>query len=324
MMKSADGECLLVAGGGLDPNLARLIEIAERGQVPLCDIRHGQADSSAFSWHLNQGQPTLESQRLSATGAFIRFDVFGNMANANSGASQRASGWYQTLYGWLLSQRQIRLLNRDQVPAVGNKPAMLLEAHRLGLLVPDTWITNEAQQLATYSAGSAIAKPVAGGDFCYSLEELKSIPFRDGCAAMPAIVQNRLVAPEVRIYVVGDHEFAFEVRSQHLDYRVKQDAEVIPLATVPPEVEPLRKLMADLQMDFGAADFKTDPDTQHLVFLELNSSPMFVRFDQTVEGKLCEAMIQTLVGPKGAREYRIFVCIFSESLREHLGASLRM
>lgn len=301
MIKSAESECLLVAGGGLDPNLARLIEIAERGQVPICDIRHGQADSPAFTWHLNQAQPTLGSQRLSARGAFIRYDVFGNMANGNSGASKRASGWYQTLYGWLLSQPQIRLLNRDQVPAVGNKPAMLLAAQKLGLPIPETWITNEAQQLEQYAAANTIAKPVAGGDFCYSLAELKSIPFRDGCAAMPAIVQNRLVAPEVRIYVVGDYEFAFEIRSQHLDYRVQQDAAVIPLAAVPPEVEPLRKLMATLQMDFGAADFKTDPQTQQLVFLELNSSPMFARFDQTVEGKLCEAIIQTLVGPQTRR-----------------------
>ncbi|NER99558.1 MAG: hypothetical protein F6J86_38060, partial [Symploca sp. SIO1B1] len=121
------------------------------------------------------------------------------------------------------------------------------------------------------------------------------VEFRNGCAAMPAIVQNRLVAPEVRIYVVGNHAFAFEIRSQHLDYRVKQDAQVIPLATIPAEVELLRKLMVTLGMDFGAADFKTDPNTEQLVFLELNSSPMFVRFDQVLDGALCEAMIQTLL-----------------------------
>ncbi|WP_293083751.1 hypothetical protein [Okeania sp. SIO3B5] len=158
-------------------------------------------------------------------------------------------------------------------------------------------ITNEGEELGKYSAGSAIAKPVAGGDFCYSLEQLySSIQFRNGCAAMPAIIQNRLVAPEIRIYIVGNYAFAFEIRSQHLDYRVQPDAEVIPLATLPDEVELLRKLMASLRMDFGAADFKTDPKTKQLVFLELNSSPMFVRFDQVLKGSLCEAMIQTLLG----------------------------
>ena len=96
--------------------------------------------------------------------------------------------------------------------------------------------------------------------------------------------------------IVGNHAFAFEIRSQHLDYRVQPDAEIIPLETLPDEVELLRKLMANLKMDFGAADFKTDPKTKQLVFLELNSSPMFVRFDQILKGALCEAMIQTLIG----------------------------
>ena len=297
MIKSADAKCLLVAGGGLDPNLTRLIEIAKSQQVLVCEIRHGQEDSPQFSWHLTQGQPRIKDRVVSATGAFIRYDVFGNLSAPKSGASQRASGWYQTLYGWLLSQSQIRLFNRHHLPAVGNKPAMLILAQQLGLSVPDTWITNEAEELGKYSVGSAVAKPVAGGDFCYPLEQLHySIQFRNGCAAMPAIVQNRLVAPEIRIYIVGNHAFAFEIRSQHLDYRVQPDAEIIPLATLPDEVELLRKLMASLNMDFGAADFKTDPKTKQLVFLELNSSPMFVRFDQVLKGLLCEAMIETLIG----------------------------
>jgi len=295
MVNLADGGCLLVAGGELDPNLTRLIEIAQRQQVSVCDLRYGQEVSPRFSWHLTQEQPRVGDQNLSATGAFIRYDVFGNL-KTKAGASKRALGWYQTLYGWLLSQSQIRLFNRHQLPAVGNKPAMLMLAQKLGLVIPDTWITNEAEELGKYPAGSAIAKPVAGGDFCYSLEQLhSSVEFRNGSAAMPAIVQNRLVAPEVRIYVVGDHAFAFEIRSQHLDYRVKHDAQVIPLATIPAEVELLRELMVALGMDFGAADFKTDPDTEQLIFLELNSSPMFVRFDQVLDGALCEAMIRTLL-----------------------------
>jgi D-alanine-D-alanine ligase-like ATP-grasp enzyme len=47
-------------------------------------------------------------------------------------------------------------------------------------------------------------------------------------------------------------------------------------------------------MDFGAADFKTDPDTGQLVFLELNTSPMFARFDLVSGGQLCAAMVHEL------------------------------
>ena len=56
----------------------------------------------------------------------------------------------------------------------------------------------------------------------------------------------------------------------------------------------LRKLMSWLGTDFGAADFKTDPDTGQLLFLELNSSPMFARFDQVSGGQLCAAIIHEL------------------------------
>ena len=295
MNNSTNEKYVLVAGGTLDPNLTRLIEIANSRKVPICDLRHEPAISPSFSWHLNEGQPRIKAQIPSVSGAFIRYDVFNNITQSKSGASQRALGWYQTVYGWLLSQNQIKLFNRHQTVGVGNKLAILLLAKKIGLLIPDTWVTNEAEQLAQYSVETTIAKPVSGGSYCYSLKELQgSIQFSNGSAPMPAIVQNRLVPPEVRIYIIGDDAFAFEIRSQHLDYRVKQDAEVIPLATLPKEVELLRKLMGTLQMNFGAADFKTDPKTKELVFLELNSSPMFVKFDLILDGKLCNSMIKAL------------------------------
>ena len=176
-----------------------------------------------------------------------------------------------------------------------NKPAALVLAREAGLRIPPTWITNEAGEFRRRAMESMIAKPVIGGDYCYSLAEaLAKTGLRDGLAAMPAIVQKRLVPPEVRIYVIGQSAFAFEVRSSSLDYRVNQDAELILLPEVPQEHSLLRKLMSRLGLDFGAADFKTDPDTGQLVFLELNTSPMFARFDQVSGGQLCAAIIHEL------------------------------
>ncbi len=296
MINSGDGKSLLIAGGALDPNLNRLIEIANRKNVPVWDLRHGLAASPPFSWHLSETQPRIKGQLLSASGAFIRYDVFNNIEQSEPKISRRAAAWYQTFYGWLLSQDRVRFFNRHQTSEIGNKLAILMLAKKLGLLIPNTSIANEAELLAKYPVATTIAKPVAGGSFCYALEELQeSIQFSDGCAAMPAIVQNRLVAPEVRIYIIGNDAFAFEIRSQHLDYRVERDADVIPLTKLPQEVDLLRKLMAALQMDFGAADFKSDPETGELVFLELNSSPMFVKFDLVLDGAICDAIIKALL-----------------------------
>ena len=316
---------LLLAGGHHDPNLTVLADAAQTANVELLDMRLPASESPAFCWNLEEGAPRFQSQlvnaqqidapqndaqlitakQIKATGAFIRHDVFGGMADPRPEVSARASGWYQTLMGWLLSDPSVRLFNRHISPAAMNKPAALMFAREAGLRIPPTWVTNEPgkfangslkeDQLERSQQEKMIAKPVLGGDYCYSLAEaLAKTDLRNGVAAVPAIVQKRLTAPEIRIYVIGSSAFAFEVRSVSLDYRVNQDAELILLPEVPQELAMLRKLMSRLGMDFGAADFKTDPDTGQLVFLELNTGPMFARFDQVSGGQICAAIIHEL------------------------------
>ncbi|HLJ88913.1 MAG TPA: hypothetical protein VKZ53_18990 [Candidatus Angelobacter sp.] len=38
-----------------------------------------------------------------------------------------------------------------------------------------------------------------------------------------------------------------------------------------------------------------DPDTGHLIFLELNTSPMFARFNVVSEGRISTAMVRELM-----------------------------
>ena len=291
---------LVIAGGHSDPNLGQLVATAQQAGIVVQDLRHGVKDSPPLSWQVNQGSLKVNNQEIKPYGAFIRYDVFAGMEDSRPEVAKRAMGWYQTLQGWLLSDPKIRLFNRHLSPMGGNKGATLVLAQQCGLEIPQTMITNEEASLRQYTPGTAIAKPVAGGDYCYGLEELlNGVEFRSGCAANPAIVQNRLVSPEIRIYIVGNQALAFEMRSNSLDYRVKQDAEVIFLGEVPSEVESLRVLTAKLNMDFGAADFKSDPQTGKLVFLELNTSPMFARFNQVSQGALCTAMLKTLLSIEG-------------------------
>ena len=312
---------LLLAGGHYDPNLTVLADAAQAANVELLDMRLPASESPAFCWNLEEGAPRFQSQQINAnhklakaTGAFIRHDVFGGMADPRPEVSARASGWYQTLMGWFLAEPGIRIFNRHISPAAMNKPAALVLAREAGLRIPQTSITNEVGKFAANHLDrlakhihpedihlkqnqleEMIVKPVLGGDYCYSLADaLAKTDLRGGLAATPAIVQKRLIAPEVRIYVIGSSAFAYEVRSVSLDYRVNQDAELILLPEVPHELSLLRKLMSRLGMDFGAADFKTDPDTGQLVFLELNTSPMFARFDHISGGQISAAIIHEL------------------------------
>jgi hypothetical protein len=286
---------LLLAGGLEDPNLAVLADAVRKTKVELMDLRLPAGESRAFCWNPEDGAPQFSGKKISATCAFIRHDVFGGMVDPRPEVSTRAHAWYQSVMGWLWSEPRIRLFNRKMSQTALNKPASLVLARQAGLRIPPTMITNETGNFSGEQVEAMVAKPVSGGDYCYPLAEaLAKTELRDGLAAMPAIVQKRLVPPEVRIYVIGRAAFAFEVRSSALDYRVNQDAEVILLPEVPREVGGLRELMSRMGLDFGAADFKTDPETGQLIFLELNTSPMFARFDQASGGQVCAAILQEL------------------------------
>jgi glutathione synthase/RimK-type ligase-like ATP-grasp enzyme len=284
---------LLIAGGSLDPNLRALVRAADLGDHPWIDLRHTAAGSPRFHWRLGDVRLPFGDGRP-PVGAFIRQDVFGSMADPRPEVARRAHSWFVAVHGWLLAHPHVRLFNRHIDAAAHNKPAALLRARACGLRIPDTWLTDDAEWLRERrAAGPSIVKPVAGGGLCQTLDDGLAGVTTD-FTAMPALVQRRLVAPEFRIFVIGDDRFAFEVISPSLDYRELQDAE-IRAVTVPPEADALARLMKDFGMDFGAADFKTDPDSGELVFLELNTSPMFERFDDCVKGALGQAMVRHLM-----------------------------
>src|ERR1051326_635165 len=206
---------LLLAGGHEDFNLAVLAEAAQRANIELLDLRLTAGESPAFCWNMEEGIARFSGQNIGASGAFARYDVFGGMKDPRPEVSARALTWHQTIMGWLLSKPGIRLFNRAISQAAMNKATALVLAREAGLRVPSTVITNEADKFSQEQMKSMIAKPVAGGDYCYSLAEaLDKTNLRNGLAAMPAIVQKRLVPPEVRIYVIGESAFAFEVRSE--------------------------------------------------------------------------------------------------------------
>jgi hypothetical protein len=317
---------LLIAGGLLDPNLQALADAAERLDVAWLDWRVPKDSSPPCHWDLalDASSPPWHPEREPALrgaplGAFVRQDVFAHLEDPRPEVARRAQGWYTVFQSWLLCKPDVRSFNLDMAPHALNKPAALLKARAAGLRIPPTQITNDTARLRARlsadeqaeqavsladegaNAGEAsahvhrpgsIAKPVAGGGLCQTLEDaLKGITV--DYSAMPAIIQPRLVAPEVRLFVVGHEAHAFLVESPSLDYRAEQDAEVSYIET-PDEVTALRQLMASMRMDFGAADFKTDPATGELVFLELNTSPMFARFDHASGGALTESMVKHL------------------------------
>ena len=304
---------LLIAGGLADPSLHALAEAAHALACPWADLRVPADSSPPFPWDLDAdpAPPGMTAPMMSPPwgdgplprGAFIRQDVFAALGDPRPEVSTRALGWFASVQGWLLAHPEVQLFNRAITPVPFNKPAALLRARAAGLPVPPTWVSNDLPRLDARLPEACIAKPVAGGGLCQTLDDaLREAPRaargQPGFLAMPALVQPRLVSPELRIFVVGQQTFAFDVRSPSLDYRAQQDADVHAVPVPSRAAQPLHALMREFRMDFGAADFKTDPDSGELVFLELNTSPMFARFDAACGGALCRAMIEHLTATR--------------------------
>lgn len=290
---------LLITGGDQDPNLKTLMAAAQRAGQIVCPLLVGLTSHPTIVWEVTSDRFLIDGQPLECTAAFIRYDIFTALKDRRQAAQHRSLAWHTTLNGWLAAHSEIRMFNRRNLRYTTNKPLVLHLAQSFGLKIPDTVITNDFSYLAQFEKNRRlVAKPVNGGGYCRSFEEVsrQTELKNETTAAAPAIVQNRLVAPEIRIYAVGKSFFAFEITSEELDYRTTHQAQIVYIENFSGELTGgLRKLLDTLGLDFAAADFKTCPETGELVFLEVNTSPMFAAFDSASKGSLSDSMLKFLI-----------------------------
>jgi hypothetical protein len=302
----ADPAAPLVVGGASDPNIAALLGAFRRSGTAVQPVLIGtevpphrsvRPRIPSLVWEPGEGSLVLDGAARTPRAMFLRHDVFGSLGDPDPQLAASAMAWTAALVGWMLASPAVRTPNRGiWSSSVNNKPAALVLARQVGLRVPATLVTNDRAAAVAFLGGrDKIAKPVAGGDLARPLDDAMAMATRrDGPFAAPALVQERLVPPEVRVYVVGDQTFAFEVKSRHLDYRTANDAEVVALDVAPDGIAaPLVRLARAMELDFCAADFKAAPDGS-LRFLEVNTAPMFSRFDLASGGRLCDALVAWL------------------------------
>lgn len=289
---------LLIAGGDADPNITALLSAAERNGVSHQKLLVGKSSHPSLTWELDTGELLLDGNPLACSAAFVRYDVFTSLRDGQASSQYRALAWHTAITGWLAAHPEVFIFNRRNLNQVTNKPLVLKLAQDCGLAIPQTLITNDRERLASFlSDEPGVVKPINGGGYCEPLAEvLERTSVKDGRTAAPAIVQQRLVQPEVRIYAVGHRYFAFNVISAELDYRSTQNCRVEPTEVPTKLTERLGLLLAKLGIDFAAADFKTCPERGQLLFLEVNNGPMFAAFDRATKGEFCHAMVQTLIG----------------------------
>lgn len=300
---------VLVAGGDRDPNLLALAAALARRGAPHRLLLVGEHYHPGLTWVLAGDAPhedrlEVDGEALAPAAVFLRYDVFTHLADRRPASAHRATAWYTALSGWLEAHPEVRCLNRRRgLRSPPPKPYQLALARRLGLPVPATLVGNVVERIAAFRPGGAVVKPVAGGEHCRPLDEaLAETPVRDGVAPAPAIVQAALVPPERRVFVIGRRLFGFDVASTALDYRSDPATRVTPWPDLSaPLATGLRRLARALDLDFAAADFKTCPDSGRLLFLEINTGPMFAAFDAAADGAVGDAIAELLLRPARRR-----------------------
>lgn len=289
---------LLIMGGGLDANIQWVAKAAATMNVDHETICINPQPEPRFEWCLNNDPALLNGKPMRFTGAFMRYDVFSGLYSKSQYASENAANWFAVFHAWC-ELNNIRILNRNISTVSGSKIAMMELARRHGFAIPRTCISNFLTQIQSMGEPDHhIAKPVSGGTYCLSLDEaIDEACWKDDLGASPAIIQQKLIYPEFRVYRIGARFFAFNINSKTLDSRLDRENEIVPIDidTFPDDIiGSLASLTDEIRCDFCAIDLKTDPDTERLVFLELNNGPMFMGYDKTLNGAMAKEMVRIL------------------------------
>lgn len=282
---------ILVAGGARDPNLIAIVEALQSKKIDILPLLIAEGDNPSLCWDPRTDKLALNNKPLNCSAVFYRRDVFNN---SGSDAGYRALAWFTVIQGWLTAcRRQVRVLNRAYIGKHTNKLHVLRMAHNFGLPIPTTLISNNIRYLETLNmVNDTVAKPVTGGGYCKPIEEvLSETEFAEGIAAAPAIVQRKLAGPDIRIYGIDNTFIGFRIHADKIDYRETRNRNIELVDSLPLQItELLKRLMTAMGLDWCAADFKSDPETGQLTFLEINSNPMFSVFDKIAQGRITDAI----------------------------------
>ncbi len=279
---------LLIVGGDSDPNTRRVVDQAHLRGIDYVFWDTDVPDTRQVAWDLVQPVIDLGDLRLRPAAAFLRCNVF------NEAAAENAYAVHDTVESFALAWSDIRILNRRTSGAVNNKSRNLMLAQQCGFAIPETTVLGESSPLVHHPAADrVIVKPLAGGDHAAVVSGLIADPERL-TTMPPQFVQEKLDGENLRVFSIGGTLFAFHLKTDHIDYRTDENVTVRAIEVPPQLAAPIGDLVDRLGFDYCALDFRCRDGFDEPVFLEINSFPMFVAFDDAGENRLADAILNFL------------------------------
>lgn len=271
-----------------------LTKILMSQAIPFISAIYGETSlhTPKVTWDIKKNELFIGTRRIHATGAFIRNSTVSIKGRKEGMQYAKAENWYLFFRSWVCANPHIKQFNSSLAFQHTAKTHILALAVQCGLEIADTYISNHYAFFNTLEQDNYIIKPLMGGSHTQILSDIPEIS-RQNDWQVPAILQEKLISPDLRIYRIDNQWVAFEIYSDNIDYRVNNDVSIKEVPAPPHLIKGLRTLTDHIGMDYTAADFKRHPDG-HYCFLEVNTSPMFEYFDHVSGGKISNAIITYL------------------------------
>ena len=280
---------LLIVGGESDPNTQRVVDQAHIRDVPYHFLDTDQSDAHHIAWNFQSPEITFGATTIRPSAIFLRYNVFAGDPSGNLAA-------FDVVQSFALAWPEIKILNRRTTTDLNNKSKNLRLAIDAGFEIPETLVMGNLTPLATMpNPATQIVKPLGGGAHTQAVDRIaKDIGMLSSLG--PQFVQHRLDGENLRVFSIGGQQFCFHLESDALDYREDAGVDVKSMPVPDSLVRPTNRLVEWIGFDYCALDFRCKDGFAEPVFLEINSFPMFVRFDDAGENCLVDAMIDFLCG----------------------------
>lgn len=216
--------------------------------------------------------------------------------------------WHEALHGLysLLDCPWMNPLTADQTAS--HKALQLAVAPRLGLRVPATLMTSDADEARAFAErlgpGRVVYKIFAATYQVWRETRVLTeadLAHLDRLHLAPVIFQELVPGvADIRVTVVGDDLFAMAIdggASADVDFRLRMGRAATSPVTLPDAVaDGLRRLMDHFGLVYGGADFRLTPDGEY-VFLEVNPAGEFLFCEYGAGHPLTDAVAGWLADP---------------------------
>ncbi len=278
---------LLIVGGESDPNTQRIVDQAHiRGDKYLFwDTDHDNAKQIA--WDYASAKLDLGDHTIEPTAVFLRYNVFQGDAQKNLAA-------FDVIQSYVLAWPNIKILNRRSMTDANNKSHNLRLALNLGFEIPNTIVMGDLTPLKDHPDPTRLAmKPLNGGAHTVSVADINQ-DIQTLSQTGPQFVQERLDGENLRVFCIDGNATCFHLQTSKLDYREDDAVEVVEVPVPEQLIQPAAQLASEIGFDYCALDFRCRDGMNEPVFLEINSFPMFVRFDDAGKNCLANAILDFL------------------------------